>query len=192
MSRFVKSLQHNQDAIDTFEQIKQMYDFIKDQKEYRLTASQLTVTDDNYHIVDKEFPLIAEFRKKYKMSNFMLIIELTESWYQALPHSHNIKDTTGSIFWPIVYSDYAATGFYLPPEETIINRNVPGTYFKLTECKWDEPAEIVKLKHPTVFHMNHFHKPIALKDHPDNANRVVCNWEAATGVSFEELSELTN
>jgi len=191
MSRFVKSLENNKDAIEVFDTIKEMYYFIKDWEGFRASKSQFTVTDDNHHIVDQEFPLIAEFREKYKMSNFMLVMEYSNpNFYTTKPHSHNIENTTGSIFWPIVYSKYAATSFYLPPEETIVDRNVKGANFKLKESNWDKPEETVQLQYPTVFHMNHFHRPVALEDHADNAKRVVCNWEAKSGVSYEELSEL--
>jgi hypothetical protein len=190
MNRFARSLESNSDAMGLFDTMKEMYQFIKDDSKFRLTPSQVTVTNDNHHIVDEKYPDIAEFRKKYKMSNFMLILEFHNvKFYQKMPHSHNIEGTTGSIFWPLIFSEYAATSFYLPPEETIVDLHVPGTYFKLKECNWNQPEEVIQLRCPSIFHMNHFHKPTILSDHSDNSKRVICNWEAAAGISFEDLTK---
>lgn len=169
--------------------IKNIYEYIRTENIFRVAPEVLQVTDSNYDAVTELFPDIEKFRVKYNMSKFILFLEFNESdgevVYEQNPHSHNTK-TSGSIFFPIIHSEYTRTNFYEPPEDKILTCSFDDErYHTILECDWHTPAASYDIKNPVVMNVNEFHQPVELIKRPKNKERVVCNWKA--NINFNEL-----
>jgi hypothetical protein len=188
MNKFV-TLLYNDEVFNVLEEVKKVYEFIKDKNEFRKTDTTLVVNSNNCDIIDEEFSEIYFFKKLYNMRDFMLFLEYNDKeFYNKLPHSHNDKTSNGSIFFPIIFSKGVVNSFYEPPINAIKELKV-GDVFNLLECNYDVPSYEAYIDTPAAFNINHFHKPTeVIKGFEDNYKRVICNWESY--LNYDEIVEV--
>jgi hypothetical protein len=178
-----------------FEAIKGVWNLVQTDKRFQGRYKYMHYagsTEETINIIYDEFPILIDFRDKYHLTPGILFLSYNDpskQLYQCEPHNH---DKEGSIFFPVVHSEGAGTAFYDPPKDKIydVNRVAPGGIeYTIQHCDWFEPDEVHVMERPHIMNTKILHGAYELiTDHPDNNNRVACNWQS--NITFNELDRL--